>query len=1045
MDSDRWARVKKVFHGALECEPERRGLFLRDACAGDESLRETVESMLARESRAAGFLESPALEAQAKAIAAELRGTPSASAKPPPLPTPAQSHLRRHPASRRPPWWILLLAVVFLADSLLRAWCHVAGPRGFDLTVELQGGRHVVTAVAAGGLAEEAGIKLGDVIVARDGQPFERVSNPRVTRPNLVVGRTYGFEVERDGRRASVAIRAQRMPILGRQYLGSTVLWQVAMLAMLATAFLIAFTRPWDPMARLGALTLAALGVSLWLFNLPPGYAAIVRSLPWGLGALALAPNLAVALVGPIGLTFFLLFPRPLFRTRWPWVFVWLPALSFVPAFVHANLIIYWPEEAYLRSAISAWGRPLAAGGYGAYGLLMLAAITANYVRLSDPDEKRRLRVLVAGGALGTLPGLARIVASTVLPQSALSEFMMYGWPDLPIAAAFLLFPMSFAYALLRHRVLGVRVIVRLGVQYALARGLVISLVPVLGLVLVVDALVHSDHPLIEIVRARGSVYAVLAGLAVLVHTQRHRMGRAIDRRFFREHYDSSHLLREVAEEARRAGSLQRAGPAVVARIEAALQPEFAALLFRPSGEAEFRPVAAAPAGMAPPAIGEDDPVLARLRAADRPLEVGERVEDMPESPVSGDETDGPHRPRVELLVPIAMSPESHEALLAFGAKRSQEPYTREDLDSLAAIASSLALLLEGPTPMPDRLGSVFEECPRCGSCYDSGVSVCANGQVPLVTVGMPRTLAGRYHLEQRLGRGGMGKVYEAVDVALDRRVAVKVIRDEWVHSASAAARFRREARAVAGFAHPNVVTVYDYGVEAGSRAFLVMELLHGVTLREELRRRRRLDAARTVEVFRGVCGAVEAAHRHHLVHRDLKPENIFLTDRAGGGATVKVLDFGVAKPLAGSDEALEPDDGAADTEIGVLVGTIGYLSPEQLLGERPEVSWDLWALAVVAYEALTGALPFPVASRDRGAGWCWPAGTRHSVTTCPTRRRGGGTSSPGRLQPTGPRAPARPRSSSGNSSPRSPDHAAAGRGAALPRGIGWCAIGASG
>ena len=242
-------------------------------------------------------------------------------------------------------------------------------------------------------------------------------------------------------------------------------------------------------------------------------------------------------------------------------------------------------------------------------------------------------------------------------------------------------------------------------------------------------------------------------------------------------------------------------------------------------------------------------------------------------------------RPRVELLLPIVMDPARHEALLAFGPKRSQEPYTQEDLDSLAAIASSLALLLEGPTPVPGRVGSAFEECPRCGSCYDSGASRCTNEQAELVPVGMPRTLAGRYHLEQRLGRGGMGKVYEAVDVALDRRVAVKVIRDEWVHSASAAARFRREARAVAGFAHPNVVTVYDYGVEPGSRAFLVMELLQGVTLREELRRAGRLDAARTLAVLRGVCGAVDAAHRHHLVHRDLKPENIFLVGGADRGA----------------------------------------------------------------------------------------------------------------------------------------------------------------
>ena len=129
--------------------------------------------------------------------------------------------------------------------------------------------------------------------------------------------------------------------------------------------------------------------------------------------------------------------------------------------------------------------------------------------------------------------------------------------------------------------------------------------------------------------------------------------------------------------------------------------------------------------------------------------------------------------------------------------------------------------------------------------------------------------------------------------------------------------------------------------------------------------------------MFRGVCGAVEAAHRHHLVHRDLKPENIFLVDTAArgaggaggeaanGGPTVKVLDFGVAKPLPGNEDGVDVEGGTAATEVGVLVGTIGYLSPEQLLGDQPDVSWDLWALAVVAYEALTGALPFPVASRE--------------------------------------------------------------------------------
>jgi serine/threonine-protein kinase len=301
-----------------------------------------------------------------------------------------------------------------------------------------------------------------------------------------------------------------------------------------------------------------------------------------------------------------------------------------------------------------------------------------------------------------------------------------------------------------------------------------------------------------------------------------------------------------------------------------------------------------------------------------------------------------------------------HEAMLALGPKRSEEPYSDDDLEMLEAVASNLALLLDAPTPAPDRLSSEFEECPQCGTCYDSGAARCANEQAGLRPIGMPRTLAGRYRLERRLGRGGMGTVYEAVDVALDRPVAVKVVRDEWVHNPMATQRFRREARAVAGFAHPNVVTVYDYGVETGSRVFLVMELLHGTTLREELRRSGRLSPARTLDVLRGVGSAVGAAHERGFIHRDLKPENIFLVEHGG---PAKVLDFGVAKPLARVDAA---DPGAAlETEVGVLVGTIGYISPEHLLGDSPDVSWDLWALTVVAYECLTAALPFPVESRD--------------------------------------------------------------------------------
>jgi len=156
--------------------------------------------------------------------------------------------------------------------------------------------------------------------------------------------------------------------------------------------------------------------------------------------------------------------------------------------------------------------------------------------------------------------------------------------------------------------------------------------------------------------------------------------------------------------------------------------------------------------------------------------------------------------------------------------------------------------------------------------------------------------------------------------------------------------RFRREARAVAGLRHPNVVTCMTSASQAGSRRSSSMELLHGATLREELRRAGRLDAARTVAVFRGVCGAVKRRNRHHLVHRDLKPENIFLTDGTGSGGRNGQGAPTSAWPAArGSDEAGEPDARCGrHGKSAWLVGTVGYISPEQLLG-TPRSLVGLW------------------------------------------------------------------------------------------------------
>src|SRR5262249_25528429 len=257
------------------------------------------------------------------------------------------------------------------------------------------------------------------------------------------------------------------------------------------------------------------------------------------------------------------------------------------------------------------------------------------------------------------------------------------------------------------------------------------------------------------------------------------------------------------------AGSLERVSMRVVAQIETALHAKFACVAVRATNQPKYHSLACAPASHAVPNIVADSKLVALVRLLGRPLEL---VADsnwlqrqLPPQEIQFAQSAG-----IDLLVPIASSLGQTEALLVLGVKRSEEPYTREDQELLEAIATSLALLLE-PARAVERLAA-FGECPECGMCYETKSAACTVEGAGLVSISLPRTLGGRYRLERRRGRGGMGTVYEATDVALERRVAVKIIREDVVNNADAAQRFRRESRAAAGFSHPNVVTVHDYG-----------------------------------------------------------------------------------------------------------------------------------------------------------------------------------------------------------------------------------------
>src|SRR6266849_3488441 len=201
------------------------------------------------------------------------------------------------------------------------------------------------------------------------------------------------------------------------------------------------------------------------------------------------------------------------------------------------------------------------------------------------------------------------------------------------------------------------------------------------------------------------------------------------------------------------------------------------------------------------------------------------------------------------------------------------------------------------------------------------------------------------YRLEERLGAGGMGLLYRATDLKLKRAVAVKLLARHLVSDETAKARFVQEARAASAIDHPNIATVYDIGEEDGE-LFIVMALYDGETLKQRMEKGR-LPLDEAVGILRQVVLGLEAAHRAGIVHRDIKPANILRTS----SGTVKILDFGVAKLLGESQAQM--------TQAGQTMGTVLYMSPEQLRGEPLDARSDLWSVGVVAYELLAGVSPF--------------------------------------------------------------------------------------
>jgi serine/threonine-protein kinase len=246
--------------------------------------------------------------------------------------------------------------------------------------------------------------------------------------------------------------------------------------------------------------------------------------------------------------------------------------------------------------------------------------------------------------------------------------------------------------------------------------------------------------------------------------------------------------------------------------------------------------------------------------------------------------------------------------------------------------------------------------CSKCGTKYPDTVRFCTRDGTVLEHDAPPeesqigKVLAGKYRLDAHLSRGGMGSVYRATHLMLEKPVALKVIKPELVGSSEFARRFQREARAATSLNHPNIVAVYDLGQAEDGTLYIAMELVDGPSLKDAIQRGGPMDPIRIVRLMRQVLSALALAHRHYIVHRDLKPQNIMLAVDRDGNEIAKLVDFGIAKTF---------DDRTQLTSTGFAIGTPQYMAPEQASGSDVDGRSDLYSLGIILYEMLVAEVPF--------------------------------------------------------------------------------------
>ncbi len=617
----------------------------------------------------------------------------------------------------------------------------------------------------------------------------------------------------------------------------------------------------------------------------------------------------------------------------------------------------------------------------GAYWLLTttIAAPAVPFLlwktRLEAYDDRRRVMLFVGALAVGLTPFVLAVAAAPFVPLLRDPVVQQRAGVFLHAALASIV-PIT-AYSVMVDRVMDLQFLVRVTLQYALARYAVwaVSLGPLVYVGFDIEANQHlTIAEYLERTRPTGPLALSTAGVIALA-SRRHLL-RAIDRWFLLEPTDQSRTLARLERRYRTVESVRGVTSALAEELSRALHARSIAVRLVNDEGTELVPVK----GTTEP-IRRDSALLDILRSTRGDVQLDSHALMSVARLLPPEDREWLDAADAHLLAPLVGSTGMLLGVVAIGEARTGLPYSAAHFALVAAAGGQAAMQIENrrlrgreagqPRPRhdfgaqgPDWQDEPAVYCPACSLVWSPETRRCSCGSAT-IGAALPLFVQGKFRLERLIGTGGMGVVYLAVDMVLDRHVAIKTLPSLRSESAE---RLHREARTMARVLHPNLALIYGTEQWRGT-PMLIVEYLGGGTLRDWIRRGP-VPYTEVVDLGIVLADALDRVHASGVLHRDVKPSNIgYTSDRRP-----KLLDFGLAllnrtrdarttgEPLTGpATEALRrAADPAATVTVGErLVGTPLYLAPEALAGCTPQPSFDLWGLALVLYEAVAGRHPF--------------------------------------------------------------------------------------